>query len=75
MDSNIDTTQAKTEMEKPMNGLILGASVLSVLISLVLVRRNSRLATFTGLWAPTILGLGAFFKENKLLDLERRKAA
>ncbi len=69
------TEELKEEIQlglnKPANNLIYGASILSVVLSFLFLRRNPILATFTGLWAPTILGLGIFMKENKLMELER----
>ncbi len=65
-------SEMKVGATKPTNQMIYGASILSILLSLFLFRRNPTVATFTGLWAPTILGLGIFFKENKLLDMQRR---
>lgn len=57
------------------NQLIYGASIVSILLSLVTVRRNPTMASFFGLWAPTILGLGILMKENKLLESTKRLSA
>ncbi len=59
---------------RPINAVIYGASIASILLSLMTVRRSPSLANFFGLWAPTILGLGILFKENRILDLEHRHA-
>ncbi len=48
--------------------LIYGASIVSIVLSLLFARKNMTLASFIGLWAPTILGLGILSKENKLLE-------
>lgn len=55
------------------NRLIYGATLGSIALSLFMTRKDSKWATFTGLWAPTILALGILLKENKLLKLEQRK--
>ncbi len=60
-------------VDKPANNLIYGASILSILLSLFTVKRNPSIASFFGLWAPTILGLAIFMKENKLIDMQRRQ--
>lgn len=60
-----------TEETDVPNKVILGASLVSILLSLMLVKRNPVIATFTGLWAPTFLGLGAMWNENRLLKLEQ----
>ena len=52
------------------SNFIYGASAVSILLSLFMVRRNPVMATFIGLWAPTILGLGTLFKENKILQAQ-----
>lgn len=64
--------EMKVGLDKPSNNLIYGSSILSILLSLFLVRRNPILAIFTGLWAPTIMGLGIYLKENRLIEMERR---
>lgn len=66
-------TEMKVGVEEPTNNVIYGASILSIIISLMLVRKNPVLATFVGLWPPTILGLANFFKENKLMEMEKRQ--
>jgi hypothetical protein len=58
----------KVGLDKPGNTLIYGASIASVLLSLFLAPRSRGWATFTGLWAPTIIGLGIFMKENQILE-------
>jgi hypothetical protein len=58
-------------VDKPNNHIIYGLSLISVVLSLITVRKNPPLASFFGLWAPTILGLGAIFKENQLLERTR----
>ena len=57
------------------NQIIYGASIASIVLSLITVRRNPTLASFFGLWAPTILGLGILMKENKLLESTKRQPA
>ncbi len=54
------------------NNAIYATSILSIVLSLLMLRRNPVLAVFTGLWAPTILSMGSFFKENKILEEENR---
>lgn len=65
-------SEMKLGLTSPSNNVVYGASLLSILLSLFLVRKNPTLANFTGLWAPTILGLGIFLKENRLLETENR---
>lgn len=62
-------------MDQPSNRVIYGASLASIALSLLTVRRNPPLASFFGLWAPTILGIGILMKENKLLDQRMRMPA
>jgi hypothetical protein len=75
-------TQPKTQAldvsvgtDKLSNQIIYGASIASILLSLFTVRRNPSLASFIGLWAPTILGIGILLKENKLLEKSHQQAA
>lgn len=63
------------DAKKPSNQIIYGASLVSIVLSLITVRKNPPLASFFGLWAPTILSMGILFKENRLLDLEQRRLA
>ena len=63
--------EIRAEQERPTNNLIYGASIVSILLSLLTVRRSASLASFFGLWAPTILGMGILMKENKLLERSR----
>lgn len=65
----------KVGSNKLSNQIIYGASIASIVLSLVTVRRNPTLASFFGLWAPTILGLGILMKENKLIESNKRLAA
>lgn len=65
--------QIRLGVRRPTNMLFYGATIGSILLSLFTVRRNPGMATFFGLWAPTILGFGILFKENRLLDLELRR--
>ncbi len=51
--------------DKMATNLIYGASLVSIALSLLSVRKNLGIATFLGLWAPTILGLGILMKENR----------
>lgn len=64
--------EMKIDLKQPTNGAIYGASLLSILLSLLLLRKSPVLATFTGLWVPSILGLGILLKENRLLELEKQ---
>lgn len=66
--NNIQETDKSLALDKPVNTLIYGASIASVLLSLFLAPRSRGWATFTGLWAPTIIGLGILRKENQLLE-------
>ena len=68
-------TDIEVGVTKVSNQVIYGASIVSILLSLFTVRRNPSMASFFGLWAPTILGLGILMKENKLLEFNRRLAA
>jgi hypothetical protein len=68
-------TEMNVGIDKPANNLIYGASIFSILLSLTLLfRKNPMLAVFVGLWPPTIMSLASFFKENRILDLEKRHA-
>lgn len=58
----------KVGLDRSDNRLIYGASIISILFSLMMVRRNQPYANFIGLWAPTILSLGILMKENRILD-------
>jgi hypothetical protein len=69
----METSEIDIDANKPVNQIIYGASLVSIVLSLATVRKNPSLASFFGLWAPTFLGLGIIFKENRLLDLERRR--
>lgn len=76
MDKVLPTMEKITPaLRKPANGMIYGFSALSILLALVTARKNLSLANFFGLWAPTILGLAILFKENQLLDIERKRIA
>ena len=49
-------------MNKDVQGLIYGASLLSIILSVYMFVTGKRdTAIFIGLWAPTFLGLGTFF--------------
>lgn len=65
--------EVRVGVDKPNNHIIYGASILSILLSLFTLRRNPTMSNFFGLWAPTILGLGIFLKENQLLEMNRRQ--
>lgn len=64
-------SEMKMGIDKPSNNLIYGASIVSIVLSLLTVRKNPSMASFFGLWAPTILGLGILMKENRLLENTR----
>lgn len=66
-------SEVRIGMDAPSNHLLYGASIVSILLSLATVKRNPPLANFFGLWAPTILGLGILWKENKLLEISRNQ--
>lgn len=68
------TQDMQLGLDKPANNVIYGASLASIVLSLLTVRKNPSLASFFGLWAPTILGLGLLFKGNQLLEQQRRLA-
>lgn len=68
-------SELKPGMGQLSNNIIYGASIVSVALSLLTVKRNPTIANFFGLWAPTILGLGILMKENKLLEMNRRLPA
>lgn len=65
-------SELKPGVGKLSNQLIYGASIVSVALSLLTVKKNPTVANFFGLWAPTILGIGILMKENKLLEMNRR---
>lgn len=65
----------KVGVNKLSNQIIYGTSIAAIVLSLVTVRKNPTLASFFGLWAPTILGLGILMKENKLIEANKRLAA
>ena len=49
-------------MNKDVQGLIYGASIISIIISVYIYATGKKdLGIFIGLWAPTFLGLGTFF--------------
>ena len=49
-------------MNKDVQGLVYGASLLSIILSVYMFVTGKRdTAIFIGLWAPTFLGLGTFF--------------
>lgn len=49
-------------MNKDVEGLVYGASLLSIVISIYLFATGKKeTGIFIGLWAPTFLGLGTFF--------------
>ena len=64
-------SEMKIGPQQPSNLGIYIATGASLLLSLLLLRKNPTLATFVGLWPPTILGMGAFFKENKLIEMQQ----
>ncbi|HEY9686675.1 MAG TPA: hypothetical protein V6C52_06850 [Coleofasciculaceae cyanobacterium] len=67
--------EIRVGLDKPSNNFLYGASIVSIVLSLLTVRRNPGLANFFGLWAPTILGLGILMKENQLLEMNKRLMA
>jgi hypothetical protein len=68
-------SELKPGVGKFSNNLIYGASIVSMALSLMTVKKNPTIANFFGLWAPTILGIGILMKENKLLEMNRRLPA
>jgi hypothetical protein len=49
-------------MNKDLQGLVYGASLVSIVMSIYLFATGKRdTGIFIGLWAPTFLGLGTFF--------------
>lgn len=75
MENNSIEREVRVGVDKPNNHIIYGASILSIVLSLLTVRKNPSVANFFGLWAPTILGLGILMKENKLLEMQKRQLA
>lgn len=73
MAANVMDREVRVGVDKPNNHIIYGASILSILLSLFTLRRSPTMSNFFGLWAPTILGLGIFLKENQLLEMNRRQ--
>jgi hypothetical protein len=69
----METREIDIDANKPVNQIIYGVSIASIVLSLLTVRKNPPLANFFGLWAPTALGLGIMFKENRLLDLQQKQ--
>ncbi len=52
-------------MNKDVQALIYGASLVSIVLSIVTFLRGKRDAgIFIGLWAPTFLGLGTYFNSE-----------
>lgn len=74
MANNLDR-EVRVGVDKPNNHILYGASLISIVLSLMTVRKNPPLANFFGLWAPTILGLGILMKENQLLEFSKRQMA
>lgn len=54
-------------MNKDVQGLIYGASIVSIITSVYLYATGKKdTGIFVGLWAPTFLSLGTFFNsENR----------
>lgn len=49
-------------MNKDIQGLVYGSSILSIVVATYMFAIGKRdTAIFIGLWAPTVLGLGTFF--------------
>ncbi|MBV9849134.1 MAG: hypothetical protein JO250_05535 [Armatimonadetes bacterium] len=49
-------------MNKDVQGLIYGASLVSIILAIYMFVTGKRdTGIFIGLWAPTFLGLGTFF--------------
>lgn len=52
-------------MNKDVQALVYGASLVSIVLSIVTFLRGKRdTAIFIGLWAPTFLGLGTYFNSE-----------
>lgn len=52
-------------MNKDIQGLIYGSSILSVIGSVIIFFQGKKdLGIFIGLWAPTILAWGAFYNSE-----------
>ena len=52
-------------MNKDVQALVYGASLVSIVLSIVTFMRGKRdTAIFIGLWAPTFLGLGTYFNSE-----------
>jgi hypothetical protein len=64
---DVETEEIKAGLESGPNMAIYAATGLSILLSLFMLRRNPVIATFFGLWPPTILGLASILKSNKML--------
>ena len=71
MDNNMDR-EIRLGISKPNNHVLYGASIISIVMALLTVRKSPTMANFFGMWAPTILGLGILMKENQLLEMNRR---
>ena len=49
-------------MNKDVQGLVYGASLVSILMAIIMFATGKKdTGIFIGLWAPTFLGLGTFF--------------
>lgn len=52
-------------MNKDVQALVYGASLVSIALSIVMFVRGKRdTGIFIGLWAPTFLGLGTYFNSE-----------
>ena len=58
-------------MNKDVQGLIYGASLLSIILSIYLYATGKKdTGIFIGLWAPTFLALGTFYNSEYRLAKE-----
>lgn len=59
-------------MNKDLQGLIYGASLVSIVMSIYMFATGKKdTGIFIGLWAPTFLGLGTFFNTETHLANEK----
>jgi hypothetical protein len=62
-------------MNKDVQALVYGASLVSIVLSIVTFMRGKRdTAIFIGLWAPTFLGLGTYFNSETHLTNNQNSA-
>ncbi len=69
----VQDTEMKVGVDKPSNHLVYWTSLGFIGLSLALyLGRKYQSANFIGLWVPSLLGLGIYLKENKVLDLQKK---